>query len=81
MCGFSSSNQILLSLFDVSKAFHNSLLVNIEAKICQTVLTTQLLYRKSFETSNKFNKIWLKGLNLNIYKVRRLNWIKVLERD
>jgi len=24
----------------------------------------------TFETSNKFNKIWLKGLNSYIYKIR-----------
>jgi len=27
----------LLSLFDVSNAFHDSLLVNIKVKMCQTV--------------------------------------------
>jgi len=57
MCGFSPSNQILFSSFDVSDVFHDSLLVNIEAEICQTMLTTQLLYGQSFETSNKFYKI------------------------
>jgi len=28
--------------------------------MCQTMLTTQMLSRKTFETSNKLNKIWLK---------------------
>jgi len=35
----------------------------------QTVLTTQMLPRKIFEISSKFNKIWLKGLNSNISKI------------
>jgi len=35
--GFSSFNQILLSLFDISIVFHNSILLNIKAKMCQTV--------------------------------------------
>jgi len=34
---FSPFNQILLSLFDISSAFHNSIWLNIKAKICQTV--------------------------------------------
>jgi len=33
------------------------------------------------ETSDKFNKIWLKGLNSRILKDERLNWYKVLMRD
>jgi len=33
----------LLSLFDVSKTFHNSFLASVEQKICQTVKTTQML--------------------------------------
>jgi len=33
------------------------------------VLTTQMLSGKMFETLNKLNKIWLKGLNPNISKV------------
>jgi len=77
MCEFSYSNQILLNLSDVSNVFHDNLLVNIETKICQTMLTIQLLYGKLFETLNKFNKIWLKGINLNIYKIRGLYWTKV----
>jgi len=35
--GFSPFNQILLSLFDISSAFHNSIWFNIKAKMCQTV--------------------------------------------
>jgi len=34
-----------------------------------------------FDMSNKLNKIWLKGLNLHIYKVGRLNYVKVSKRD
>jgi len=30
---------------------------------------------------NKLNKIWLKRLNLHIYKVGKLNWIKVSEKN
>jgi len=33
------------------------------------------------ETSDKLNKIWLKGLNSRILKDERLNWYKVLMRD
>jgi len=36
MRGFSHFNQILLSLFDISSAFHNSIWLNIKAKMCQT---------------------------------------------
>jgi len=36
--GFSYFNQILLSLFNISSAFHNSIwLKNIKTKICQTL--------------------------------------------
>jgi len=31
-----------------------------------------------FETSDKLNKIWFKGLNSRILKDERLNWYKVL---
>jgi len=31
---FSSFNKLLLSLFDVSNAFHDSFLANVEVKIC-----------------------------------------------
>jgi len=34
-----------------------------------------------FETSNKLNKIWLKGLNPRIHKDEGLNWSKVFKRD
>jgi len=33
------------------------------------------------ETSDKLNKIWLKGLNPRIFKDEWLNWSKVLKRD
>jgi len=33
------------------------------------------------ETSDKPNKIWLKGLNSRILKDERLNWYKILMRD
>jgi len=32
-------------------------------------------------TSDKLNKIWLKGLNSSILKDEGLNWSKVLIRD
>jgi len=35
--GFSPFNQILLSLFNISNTFHNSIWLNIKAKMCQTV--------------------------------------------
>jgi len=35
--GFSPFNQILLSLFDISSTFHNSIWLNIKAKMCQRV--------------------------------------------
>jgi len=37
ICGFSPFNQILLSLFGISSAFHNNIWLNIKAKMCQTV--------------------------------------------
>jgi len=33
------------------------------------------------ETSDKLNKIWLKGLNSCILKDEELNWYKVLMRN
>jgi len=33
------------------------------------------------ETSDKLNKLWLKGLNSRILKDEGLNWYKVLMRD
>jgi len=37
MCEFSHSHQILLNLFDILNAFYDNILVNIKAKMCQTV--------------------------------------------
>jgi len=37
MCEFSPFNKILLNLSDVWSAFHDSIWVNIEAKMYQTV--------------------------------------------
>jgi len=34
---FSPLNQILLSLFDILSVFHNSIWLNIKAKMCQTI--------------------------------------------
>jgi len=34
---FSHFNKILLSLFDISNVFHDSLLANIEIEMCQTM--------------------------------------------
>ena len=39
-----------------------------------------MLSGNAFETSNKFNKIWLKWLNLDIPKVGRLNWTKISKK-
>jgi len=33
------------------------------------------------EMSDKLNKIWLTGLNLRIFKDKRLNWSKFVKRD
>jgi len=33
----------------------------------------------AYETSNKYNKIWLKKLNSRISKDKRLNWSKILK--
>jgi len=51
---FSLYNQILLSLFDVSNAFHDCFLAHIEVKMCQTI--TQMISWNAFETLNKLNK-------------------------
>jgi len=74
---FSPFNQILLSLFDISSTFHNSIWLNIKVKMCQRVQTTQIQSWNAFETSNKSNKIWLKLLNPRISKDEGLNWSKV----
>jgi len=34
-----------------------------------------------FETSNKLNKIRLKGLNPHMYRVDGLNWFKIFKMD
>jgi len=34
-----------------------------------------------FETSNKFNKIWFKGLNPHNFKDWGVNWSKVSKMD
>jgi len=34
---FETFNQILLSLFDISSTFHNSIWLNIKAKMCEIV--------------------------------------------
>jgi len=69
---FNPFNQILLTLFYILNAFHDSFLANIEAKMDQTV-TTQMLSWNAFEMSNKLNNIWLNGLNSRISKVEGLN--------
>jgi len=40
-----------------------------------------ILLWNTFETSNKPNKIWLKGLNPHISKIENLNWIKGSKRN
>jgi len=45
--------------------------------MCQTIYTTQIQFWNMYETSNKPNKIWLKGLNPRILKDEGLNWSKV----
>jgi len=40
---FNHSYQISLSLFDILNAFYDNIWVNIETKMCQTVLTIQIL--------------------------------------
>jgi len=51
---------MLLSLFDISSALHSSIWLNIKAKMCQTIWTTQIQPWNAIEISNKLNKIWLK---------------------
>jgi len=38
----------------------------------------QCQLKNTFETSNKLNKIYLKEINLPIFKVEELNWTKTL---
>jgi len=45
--------------------------------MCQTIYTIQTQSWNAYETSNKSNKIWLKGLNPHISKDEWLNWSKV----
>ena len=73
-------NQILLSLFVVSNAFHDNIWLNIEAKMCQTVYKTQILSWNALKMLDILNKIWLKGLNPCISKDEELNWSKVSKR-
>jgi len=44
-------------------------------------INTFKYYNTVFETLNKFNKIWLKRINLSISITEGLNWIKILKRD
>jgi len=37
ICEFNLFNQILLSLFDISSVFYNSIWLNIKVKMCQTI--------------------------------------------
>jgi len=50
---FGPFNQILLSLFDVLNAFHDS----IELFTSFNSFSLQCLLKNAFKTSNKFNKI------------------------
>jgi len=54
----------LLNIFDISNTFHDSSLVNVEAEMCQTVQTTQMLNL-------------VKRPNSCRSKVGGLNWTKV----
>jgi len=74
---FSYFNPILLNLVGISKVFHNSIWLNIKAKICQTIYTIQLQSWNAYEISNKSNKIWLKVLNPHISMDEGLNWCKI----
>jgi len=44
-------------------------------------MLTNKLFWNPFETSDKFNNIWLKELNSHISKVEGLNWTKILKKD
>ena len=72
---FSSFNQILLSLFDISSVFHNSIWLNIKASknMSNSINNSNTIFWNVYETSNKPNKILLKKLNLRILKDEWLN--------
>jgi len=43
---FSPFNQILLSLFDISSVFHNSIWLNIKVKMCHVTSLLEITYLK-----------------------------------
>jgi len=59
---FSHFNQILLNLFDVSYAFQDCIWVVYTVWHIFALMLSQILLWNA-QTSNKLNKIWLKGLN------------------
>ena len=52
---FSLFNQILLDFFDISSAFHNSIKLNIKAKMCQTVQYKQFKYNLEIRMKRQIN--------------------------
>jgi len=73
---FSSFNQILLGLFDVSYVSHNCIWVVYSVWDIFVLMLSQILLWNMLEMSNKLNKIWLKKLNSHISKDEELNWSK-----
>jgi len=76
---FSSFNQILLSLFDVSYVFQDRIWVICTIWYIFALILSQILLWNAFEMSNKLNKIWLKWLNSCISKDEELNWSNILK--
>ena len=76
ICEFSPFNQILLDLFDVSYAFYDCIWVIYTVDTLFALILSQILSWNMLEMLNKFNKIWLKELNLCISKDKELDWSK-----
>ena len=76
MRGFSHFNQILVGLLYVSYTFQDCIWVVYTVWHIFALMLSQILLSNALEISNKFNKIWLKWLNLCILKDERLNYLK-----
>jgi len=81
LCEFSHFKQILLSLFNVSTAFHDSIWYVYTVWHTFVSILAKKKSWNAFETSIKLNKIWLKWLNSHNFEVGGLNWTKVSKRD
>jgi len=74
---FSSFNQILLGLFDVSYALNDCIWIVYIVWHIFDLMLNQILSWNVLKMSNKRNKIWLKWLNPRISKDEWLNLFKV----